>query len=183
STTLIEKRPRHGQLRAVPFVRHDGVPGWDARLGHPAQIGARRSEPPRRFDMITRIAAVVVSGCMMLGCRSSQADRSAPPAPAETKAIAIRQASIDEVAKYVKERTATIVDANGAETRQQYGVIPGAVLLTSHRDYSLSELPASKSNKLVFYCGGTMCRASDKAAARAVLAGYTDVSVLRDGIT
>jgi rhodanese-related sulfurtransferase len=133
--------------------------------------------------MITRIAAIVVSGCMMLGCRSSESDRAAPPAAAEARATAIKQASVDEVAKYVKDRTATIVDANGSETRQQYGVIPGAVLLTSHRDYAMSELPASKSNKLVFYCGGTMCRASDKAAARAAAAGYTDVSVLRDGIT
>ena len=72
-----------------------------------------------------------------------------------------------------KERTATVVDANGSETRQQYGVIPGAVLLTNHREFALSELPAAKSNKLVFYCGGTMCRASDKAASRAVAAGYT----------
>jgi rhodanese-related sulfurtransferase len=133
--------------------------------------------------MITRIAVVFLSGCAMLGCRSSQADRATPPAAAaETKEATIKEASVAEVAKYVKERTATVVDANGSETRQEYGVIPGAVLLTSHRDFALSELPASKSNKLVFYCGGTMCRASDKAASRALAAGYTDVSVLRDGI-
>jgi len=133
--------------------------------------------------MNTRIAVIVLSGCVVLGCRSSQDDRpSSPTAAAEAKEVSVKQASIDEVAKFVKERSATVVDANGAETRQEYGVIPGAVLLSSHRDYSISELPASKSNKLVFYCGGTMCRASDKAASRAVAAGYTDVSVLRDGI-
>ena len=82
----------------------------------------------------------------------------------------------------MKDHSATVVDANGTETRQEFGVIPGAVLLTSHREYAMAELPAAKSNKLVFYCGGTMCRASDKAAARAVAASYTDVSVLRDGI-
>jgi rhodanese-related sulfurtransferase len=132
--------------------------------------------------MITRIAVIVLGACAILGCRSSQSDRSAPPAAAETKEVSIKQASIDEVAKFVKERTATVVDANGSETRREYGVIPGALLLSNHREYAMSELPASKSNKLVFYCGGTMCRASDKAASRAVAAGYTDVSVLREGI-
>ena len=132
--------------------------------------------------MITRIAVIVLGGCLMLGCRSSQTDRSAPPAAAETKEVSIKQASVDEVAKFVKERTATVVDANGSETRREYGVIPGAVLLSNHREYAMSELPASKTNKLVFYCGGTMCRASDKAASRALAAGYTDVSVLREGI-
>ena len=133
--------------------------------------------------MVTRIAVVVLGGCVMLGCKSSHEEPSAAPAAAvATKEAPVKQASVDEVAKFVKERTATVYDANGAETRQEYGVIPGAVLLTNHREYALSELPASKSNKVVFYCGGTMCRASDKAAARAVAAGYTDVSVLREGI-
>jgi rhodanese-related sulfurtransferase len=117
----------------------------------------------------------------MLGCRSSKSDQPAPPAT-ETKQATIKENSVDEVAKFLKEKTATVVDANGAETRREYGVIPGAVLLSNHRDYAMSELPAAKSNKLVFYCGGTMCRASDKAASRALAAGYTDVSVLRDGI-
>jgi rhodanese-related sulfurtransferase len=133
--------------------------------------------------MITRIAVIVLGGCVMLGCKSSHEERSATPAAAvETKEASVKLASVDEVAKCVKDHSATVLDANGTDTRQEYGVIPGAVLLTSHRAYAMSELPASKSNKLVFYCGGTMCRASDKAAARAVAAGYTDVSVLRDGI-
>jgi rhodanese-related sulfurtransferase len=73
------------------------------------------------------------------------------------------------------------LDANDSETRREYGIVPGAVLL-SGKEYSLSALPASKSDKLVFYCGGTQCRASDKAAERAATAGYSDVSVMRAGI-
>lgn len=45
-----------------------------------------------------------------------------------------------------------IYDANGANTRNHFGVIPGAVLLTSDNDYDLSVLPPVKSSKLVFYC-------------------------------
>ena len=61
-------------------------------------------------------------------------------------------------------------------------MVPGAVLLSSSKDFALSELPAQKSTKLVFYCGGTACKASDKAAHRAASAGYADVSVMREGI-
>jgi len=43
-------------------------------------------------------------------------------------------------------------------------------------------LPEAKADKLVFYCGGTQCRASDKAAQRAAAAGYSNVSVMRAGI-
>jgi rhodanese-related sulfurtransferase len=56
------------------------------------------------------------------------------------------------------------------------------VLLASNKDYPLSVLPPAKADKLVFYCGGTQCRASDAAAARAASAGYSDVSVMRAGI-
>jgi rhodanese-related sulfurtransferase len=90
--------------------------------------------------------------------------------------------TVAEVANFIQTKSATVFDANNAETREKMGVVPGAVLLTSSHDYSLSQLPASKDSKLVFYCGGTMCRASDSAAKRASQAGYADVSVMRAGI-
>ena len=70
-----------------------------------------------------------------------------------------------------------------ASTRERDGVIPGAHLLSSFNNYDVGkELPPAKEAKLVFYCGGTQCRASDSAADKASHAGYTDVAVLRDGI-
>lgn len=45
-----------------------------------------------------------------------------------------------------------VYDANVAETREQFGVIPGATLLASHDQYDLSLLPPDKHAKLVFYC-------------------------------
>ena len=97
-------------------------------------------------------------------------------------AAAVKEVSVSDVANLVQAKSATIVDANGPETRQEMGVVPGAVLLTNSHDYALSELPSAKDTKLVFYCGGTMCRASDSAAKRAMSAGYADVSVMRAGI-
>ncbi|HEX4476097.1 MAG TPA: rhodanese-like domain-containing protein [Polyangiaceae bacterium] len=134
--------------------------------------------------MIVKLATVIaLSSCAAFGCQSSRSSDAAPAAAAAAPAPAIQQVTIAQVAGFVKDKNALIFDANGGDTRAEYGVIPGAVLLTSHDDYPLSELPADKSEKLVFYCGGTACRASDAAAARASSAGHTDVNILRDGIT
>lgn len=76
-----------------------------------------------------------------------------------------------------------VFDANNADTRSQYGVIPGAVLLTNYKKFDLKKtLPEDKSKALVFYCANTQCMASHKAAERATKAGYTDVAVMSDGI-
>jgi rhodanese-related sulfurtransferase len=121
--------------------------------------------------MIAKIAATLLIGAVALtGCRS------------KPNSDAVKIVSVPEVARFVKEKSAAIYDANGADTRQKYGVVPGAVLLSDHKGYSLSELPPEKSKALVFYCGGLMCRASDAAAERAANAGYTNVNVMREGI-
>ena len=57
-----------------------------------------------------------------------------------------------------------------------------AVLLTSSSSYAVSELPADKNSKLVFYCANTMCSAGQQAAKRAMENGYTNVAVLPEGI-
>lgn len=76
-----------------------------------------------------------------------------------------------------------IFDANNKDTRATYGVIPGAVLLSNYKKYNLKKvLPADKNKALVFYCANTKCMASHAAAARALKAGYKDVSVMADGI-
>jgi rhodanese-related sulfurtransferase len=76
-----------------------------------------------------------------------------------------------------------IFDANNQDTRATYGVIPGATLLSNYKKYNVKKiLPADKSKALVFYCANTKCMASHGAAARAIKAGYTDVSVMADGI-
>jgi hypothetical protein len=49
-----------------------------------------------------------------------------------------------------------ILDANVKDTREEYGVIPGARLLTSYDNYDVAtELPPAKNAKLVFYCANT----------------------------
>jgi rhodanese-related sulfurtransferase len=142
--------------------------------------------------MLTQIAKLSLAGAvcaaLAVGCHSSSSstgDQAAPAAAAPASTTEVKAASevtVQQVASFTKDKTATVFDANDADTRKEFGVVPGAVLLSSHKDYPLSVLPASKSDKLVFYCGGTQCRASDAAAARAASAGYSDVNVMRAGI-
>ena len=50
----------------------------------------------------------------------------------------------------------TLVDANGTDFRTQEGIIPGAILLSSYKNFDpAKELPAAKNTPLVFYCAST----------------------------
>lgn len=100
----------------------------------------------------------------------------------QAKAMEPVKATVAEVATWTKAKQAIPVDANGKETRTNQGVIPGAVLLTSSSQYAVTELPADKSSKLVFYCANQKCNASHAAAKRAMENGYTNVAVLPEGI-
>jgi rhodanese-related sulfurtransferase len=131
--------------------------------------------------MNSRIGLALFLGLTLAACHSTQKDQAASDESA-TSTAPVKELSVPEVASLIEAKAATVVDANGSETREKMGVVPGAVLLTSYHDYALSELPSAKDTKLVFYCGGTMCRASDSAAKRAAQAGYADVSVMRAGI-
>lgn len=85
-------------------------------------------------------------------------------------------------AAMAKHEQIHIFDANLDSTRKQVGIIPGAILLSSYDNYDLKNLPSDKSSRLVFYCADKMCSASSEAAKRAIEAGYSSVSVLKDGI-
>ena len=89
-----------------------------------------------------------------------------------------------DLAKALESATPPVVyDVNVAETRENVGIIPGSKLLSSSSKYDVAkELPADKKTPLVFYCANTMCTASHSAAEKAIKAGYSDVSVMVDGI-
>ena len=89
----------------------------------------------------------------------------------------------DLAAELKSSRPPTVCDANNDDTRQKYGVIPGAILLASSKKFDTKILPADKTTPLVFYCANTMCMASHQAAKRAIKSGYNDVSVMADGIS
>ncbi|HEY1099881.1 MAG TPA: rhodanese-like domain-containing protein [Myxococcota bacterium] len=95
--------------------------------------------------------------------------------------------AVDEVSKALDEakkskKPYAVYDANTVETRQNNGVIPTAVLLSSSSDYDLALLPKDKATPVVFYCANEKCTASHTAAKRAATAGHTTVQVLGPGI-
>ena len=62
---------------------------------------------------------------------------------------------IAELASMMSDKTPNlhIYDANGPDTREKFGVIPGAQMLSSDDAYDVaSTLPAQKNDPLVFYC-------------------------------
>lgn len=80
-------------------------------------------------------------------------------------------------------RDFAVFDANNEDTRRRFGVIPGAVPLTSYRDFQpAAELGADLERTAVFYCHSERCGAAAEAARRAIAAGYRDVWVLEAGI-
>ena len=117
-----------------------------------------------------------------IACQSAHNVSKATNDDGAQRAVMTNIVTVPEVVGFVQQHAATVVDANGADTRHEMGVVPGAILLSDSYSYALTELPPAKNSKLVFYCGGEMCRASDAAAARAGKAGYTDVNVMRAGI-
>jgi hypothetical protein len=49
-----------------------------------------------------------------------------------------------------------ILDANVQDTRDKYGMIPGARLLSTYDNYDVAtELPPARNSRLVFYCANT----------------------------
>lgn len=96
----------------------------------------------------------------------------------------VKEISVKDVQTLVENKVnnVAILDANNAEARADAGVIKEAILLSSYREYALSELPKDKNTTLVFYCYNSYCQASHIAAERAVKAGYKDARVMKEGI-
>ena len=129
-----------------------------------------------RIPSLVAAAALTLSlPSLALACENAHA--------AEAKKASFGMVTVPQLASFQKAGKVTVLDANMTDTREKYGVIPGATLLTSMSKYDIAkELPTAKDQKLVFYCANTQCGASHTAAERAMGAGYTDVSVLPDGI-
>lgn len=93
--------------------------------------------------------------------------------------------SIDDLDSLMKSKSKRIYiyDANVESTREHVGIIPQAQLLDDSSKYDIEKtLPTDKKSSLVFYCANQMCTSSHQAAIRAIQAGYSEVSVLKDGI-
>lgn len=73
-----------------------------------------------------------------------------------------------------------VYDVNSIE-RYNKGHVKGAKHLNRHL-IGADTLPTDKAAQVVFYCGSSRCTASHKAARKAMALGYTNVSVMPEGI-
>jgi rhodanese-related sulfurtransferase len=121
---------------------------------------------------------------LVAGCnRDDAAEPTRSEAPTQEPAPTLVEVDVPDLERMLESSEAVAVDANNPGTRERFGVIPDARMLSSSSSYDLGELPADKSTTLVFYCANTSCTASDAAAMRASAGGYEDVRVLRAGIS
>src|SRR6266849_4131896 len=70
-----------------------------------------------------------------------------------------KKLQVSEVAALMANKSVKVAvfDANGPKVRSEEGVVPNAILLSSHDNYDIAkELPADKNTKLVFYCHNWM---------------------------
>jgi rhodanese-related sulfurtransferase len=115
---------------------------------------------------------------LLFGCEDTT-----PAAANEAKEapVQIPEISVDDADAAIQSG-AVVLDANSEGTREKYGTVPGAVILTSSYKYDLAQLPEDKTKDLIFYCSNTNCTASDTAAERASTHGYEKVHIMREGI-
>ena len=98
------------------------------------------------------------------------------------EAAEVNAVTVEEAAALFASREAVAIDVNSTSTRQEFGVVPGATLLSSVHGFEATELPDDRGAALVFYCGSPQCTAAPEAAARAMTFGFTNVHVMTAGI-
>lgn len=129
---------------------------------------------------------VATIGIASLACSSSNSNSAPTDAQTQAKAPAeasVKELSVQEAAAMITRGQAVACDANGAATRQDYGVVPGAVLLSNYKKFDVAaELPPDKNKALIFYCSNTACTAAPTAATIALDAGYQRVHTMPAGI-
>ena len=131
--------------------------------------------------MKTLFVAACAAGAVLLTAPAAFAgDGCGSAASAATATATPNEVTLAAVHTMVEEGAVTPVDANGADTRNEFGVLPGAIMLDG--DDIAGVLPADTETDLVFYCSSQRCNAAPRAAEAAIEAGYTNVHVMRDGI-
>ena len=93
---------------------------------------------------------ILLAAALLAAAACKKADKAQP--------TDVRAVTVDAADKAIAKARRRPVDANGEPTRQQMGVVPGAVLLTDSESFAISELPADKGKPLVFYCANTQLR-------------------------
>jgi rhodanese-related sulfurtransferase len=147
--------------------------------GAPQAISFYYNDKTRGIDNAVPGRQVIVSGKNFKGRLYAQSVRP----DVAGFAAGVREISVKKVKSMLgREEEMLLVDARSATSYQQ-GHLPGAVNIPACEIKNSSLLPEEKEMLLVFYCGGPLCGISTNASSAAARAGYTNVSVMRSGIS
>lgn len=75
----------------------------------------------------------------------------------------------------------TLIDARTKEEYQEAHIIKAVSMPEKEFENSISLLPSDKNSLLVFYCNGSKCGKSKKAAQKADTAGYKNIIIYSEG--
>jgi rhodanese-related sulfurtransferase len=132
------------------------------------------------------LAMAALLAFLLAGCASTQTAQ----APAQTAAEdanwkfhdLVDAAFVAQYAKVPLQEDVMIIDARPFKPMYIKGHIPMAVSMPQSQFDKLTHmLPAKKDALLIFYCGGTTCKLSHKAAYAAEALGYTNIKVFDEG--
>ena len=139
----------------------------------------------KAHDTSTNVLALAAALAGAAGCNKTPDAKPGDAPSAEVDKEPFGRMTVDELDKRIADakagKGAVFVYDNNHKDRFEKSHIPGAKWVKFDA-VSQADLPADKEAALVFYCANEQCGASHKAAARAVVAGYTDVKVLPAGI-
>ena len=142
-------------------------------LCHLARLGNRLSNTRKTMFKINFVVALTVA--LSLISTSAWAEGENPH-------DGLTDVAVGDLATMLEAGDCRVFDANGESTRSNYGVIPGATLLSSYDSFTAEDLGGDTSDNVVFYCANTRCSAAPSAARRAQELGYENVLVLAAGI-
>ena len=132
--------------------------------------------------MIRTASALLAALCLVSTLPAvAHAGDDCCPKEGEAAAAEPADSTPDEVKAALADKKVTPDDANGAETREAFGTLPGALLL-GEAGVTAELLGEDKSRALVFYCSSEKCGAAPGAAKEAMELGYTEVRVMKAGI-
>lgn len=128
----------------------------------------------KRFAMFAMVAGLMLgAGSVYAQCGGKEKGACC----AQKKGATLSQMKMvtkGQLASLLEKGSVTVVDARD-ESSFASGHINGAI------NFTQASLPADKSTKLVFYCGGERCPLSTQAAKKAIEMGYKNVMVYRGG--
>jgi rhodanese-related sulfurtransferase len=147
--------------------------------GRPQNIKIRFDRKPRGIDHAVSGKQVIIS------CRISKDKVYAKSIRPDIDGLApgVTEISPKTVRSLLRSGdNFLLIDARSHASFQQ-AHLPTAVSIPSCEVEKTNLLPEEKDTLLIFYCGGPLCGMSTAASASATRRGYTNVKVMRKGMT